>query len=185
VSTLQRYYTENSKHIFPEKELRGHSPNSYIHVSVSDLHIPTRSVCLFCCKKIGGPIVGIYKSLTDTWMCKLGLRLRSSFSGSTQIEISLQCIGKSANTWSAHEDPLGTQLNSSPKVPRGWQESPRPHRPNRRPHRPLARSCAMKKFRGGRHGKVVIKMWTANRSESEVPLLTAGCTRKSVRTTCV
>ncbi len=27
----------NSTH--PEKEVRGHSPNSYIHVSVSDLHI--------------------------------------------------------------------------------------------------------------------------------------------------
>jgi hypothetical protein len=27
--------------IIPEKELRGHSPNSYIHVSVSDLYIPT------------------------------------------------------------------------------------------------------------------------------------------------
>jgi hypothetical protein len=67
-------------------------------------------------------------------------------------------MGKSANTWSAQEDPLGTQLNSSPKVPRGWQESPRPHRPNPRPHRPLARSCTMQKLRGGRHGKVVIKM---------------------------
>ncbi len=31
--------TENSKQIFPEKELRGYSPNSYIHVSVSDLYI--------------------------------------------------------------------------------------------------------------------------------------------------
>jgi hypothetical protein len=41
ITTLQRYYTENSKHIFPEKELRGHSPNSYIHVSVYDLYIPT------------------------------------------------------------------------------------------------------------------------------------------------
>jgi hypothetical protein len=38
---LQRYYTENSKHIFPEKELRGHSHNSYIHISVCDLYIPT------------------------------------------------------------------------------------------------------------------------------------------------
>jgi hypothetical protein len=31
---------ENSKKIFPGKELRGFSPNSYIHVSVSDLNIP-------------------------------------------------------------------------------------------------------------------------------------------------
>ncbi len=32
---------ESSKQIFPEKELGGHSPNSYIHVSESDLYIPT------------------------------------------------------------------------------------------------------------------------------------------------
>ncbi len=38
--TLQRHNTENSKQIFPEKELHGHSTNSYIHVSVSDLYIP-------------------------------------------------------------------------------------------------------------------------------------------------
>ncbi len=31
---------ENSKQIFPEKELRGYSPNSYIYVSLSDLDIP-------------------------------------------------------------------------------------------------------------------------------------------------
>ncbi len=28
-------------YVFPEKELRGLSPNFYIHVSVSDLYIPT------------------------------------------------------------------------------------------------------------------------------------------------
>jgi len=40
--TLQRHNVEeNSKQIFPEKELRGHSPNSHIHVSVSDWYIPT------------------------------------------------------------------------------------------------------------------------------------------------
>ncbi len=35
------------------------------------------SVCLFCCRKIGGPNVGIFKSLTDTWMWNLGLRPRN------------------------------------------------------------------------------------------------------------
>ncbi len=41
-TTLQRTNTENSKRIFPKKELRGHSPNFHIHVvSVSDLYIPT------------------------------------------------------------------------------------------------------------------------------------------------
>ncbi len=63
--SLQRHNTENSKQIFPEKELRGLSPDFHIHVSVSDLYIPTM-VCLFCYRKICGPILGIYKSLTDT-----------------------------------------------------------------------------------------------------------------------
>ncbi len=40
IATLQRHNTENSKQKFPEKELRGYSPNSYIPVSVSDLYIP-------------------------------------------------------------------------------------------------------------------------------------------------
>ncbi len=38
--TLQRHNNENSKQIFTEKELRGLSPNFYIHVSVSDYYIP-------------------------------------------------------------------------------------------------------------------------------------------------
>jgi hypothetical protein len=39
-AALQRHNTENSKHIFPEKELRGLSPGFHIHVSMSDLYIP-------------------------------------------------------------------------------------------------------------------------------------------------
>jgi hypothetical protein len=38
--TLQRHNNENSKQIFPEKDLRGHSPIFHIHVSVSDLYLP-------------------------------------------------------------------------------------------------------------------------------------------------
>ncbi len=34
--TLQRNSTKTLKQIFTEKELRDRSPNSYIHVSVSD-----------------------------------------------------------------------------------------------------------------------------------------------------
>ncbi len=37
---LQGHNTENSKQIFPEKDLRGNSPYSNVHVSVSDLYIP-------------------------------------------------------------------------------------------------------------------------------------------------
>ncbi len=39
------------------------------------------SACLFCSRKICGPILGIYKSLTDTWMWKLGLRRANPFLG--------------------------------------------------------------------------------------------------------
>jgi hypothetical protein len=62
--TLQRKNAENSKQIFPEKEYRGLSPNFHIHVSVSELYIPTMELP-FLLKEICGPILGIYKSLTD------------------------------------------------------------------------------------------------------------------------
>ncbi len=39
IYTLQRNNTENSKQIFQEKELPGHSPNFHINVIVSDLYI--------------------------------------------------------------------------------------------------------------------------------------------------
>jgi hypothetical protein len=71
---LHRYCTENWEKIFPEKKLRGLSPNFYIHISVSKLYIPTINLPIFGCKKIGGPILGIYKSLTDVWLWKLGTR---------------------------------------------------------------------------------------------------------------
>ncbi len=69
------------------------SPNFQIHVSVSDLYCiqySHASVCLFCCRKICGPIREINNSLTDTWMWKLGLRLRNSFSANTSMGFSLQ-----------------------------------------------------------------------------------------------
>jgi hypothetical protein len=47
-------------------KLRGLSANSYIHVSVSDLYNPTIGLPILMLKKISGPIVGIYKSLTET-----------------------------------------------------------------------------------------------------------------------
>jgi hypothetical protein len=54
-----------------------HSPNFHIHVSVSDLYNPKTDLPILL-QDIWGPILGIYKSLTDTWMWKLGLRSRNS-----------------------------------------------------------------------------------------------------------
>ncbi len=62
---LQRTNTENRKHIFPEKELHGHSPNFHIQVPVSDLYIPSIDLPILL-QEICVPILGIYKFLTDT-----------------------------------------------------------------------------------------------------------------------
>ncbi len=77
-TTLQRQNAENLKQIFPEKEYRGLlSPSIHIHVSVSELYIPTMGLPVRL-EEICRLILGIYKSLKDTWMWKLGLRPRYS-----------------------------------------------------------------------------------------------------------
>ncbi len=45
---------------------------------LGEIYIFPGSVCQFCCREICGPLLGIYKALTDTWMWKLGLRPRNS-----------------------------------------------------------------------------------------------------------
>ncbi len=54
--------------------------------SVTRFLPPIFSVSIVC-----GPILGISKSLTDTWMWKLGLRPRNS-QKITKIGFSLQCV---------------------------------------------------------------------------------------------
>jgi hypothetical protein len=62
----ESHCTENPIYVFPEMKLCGLVPNYYIHVSVSDLYTVFPGwVCLFGCSKIGRPIIGKYKSLTD------------------------------------------------------------------------------------------------------------------------
>ncbi len=43
-----------------------------------EIYIFPELICLFCCRKICWPILGVYKSLTDTWMWKLGRRPNNS-----------------------------------------------------------------------------------------------------------
>jgi len=53
--TLQRTNNEKLKQIFPEMELRDHSPNYHIHVSVSDLYFSTIDLPILL-QEICGPI---------------------------------------------------------------------------------------------------------------------------------
>jgi hypothetical protein len=53
------------KLLVPKQNYNVLSPSSYTHISVRDYIFPG-SVCLFCCREIGVPILGIHKSLTDT-----------------------------------------------------------------------------------------------------------------------
>jgi hypothetical protein len=61
---------ENPIYVVLLWELRGLSLNFHIHVNVSDLYIPRIGPHIFC-SRIGSGIIQ-YKSLTDTWMWKLG-----------------------------------------------------------------------------------------------------------------
>ncbi len=89
--TAKNPNTENWKQIFPEKELRCHSLNFHIHVSVSDLYFSTIDQAILL-QEICGAILGIYKSLTYTWMWKLVLRPRVQFPETEYINgFSLQC----------------------------------------------------------------------------------------------
>ncbi len=63
-AALQRTNTENGKTNVPRKKLLRHSPNFHIHVSVSDLDIPTIDLPILL-QEICGPILGIYKLLPD------------------------------------------------------------------------------------------------------------------------
>ncbi len=65
--------------------------NFHIHVSMSDLYIPRISPHISC-SRIGRPIIGIYKSLTDTWMWKLGLWPHNSFSGNICFEFLVMVL---------------------------------------------------------------------------------------------
>ncbi len=56
-----------------------------------EIHIFPGSVCLFCCREICGPILGIYKSLTDTCMWELGLRPHNYQKMNTYMRFCVQC----------------------------------------------------------------------------------------------
>jgi hypothetical protein len=66
--TQQRQNAENLKQILPEKEYPGNSPNFHIHVSVSELYIPTMGLP-FLLEEICGPIPNKYINRSQTHEC--------------------------------------------------------------------------------------------------------------------
>ncbi len=68
--TLQRHNAENSKQIFPEKELRGLSPNFRIPVSVSDLYIYSHDQSAYCAAGKYVDRFWEYINRSQTWMWK-------------------------------------------------------------------------------------------------------------------
>ncbi len=67
-------------------------------MSVSDLYIPRIGPHISSSRK-GRPTVRIYNSLTDTWMWKLGLRPRYSFSGNICFKFSAFCFCSVRDVW--------------------------------------------------------------------------------------
>ncbi len=61
---LQSHNTENSK--IPNKRNCAGSVPTLTFMCLLAIYIFQGSVCLFCCRKICGPILGIFKSVTDT-----------------------------------------------------------------------------------------------------------------------
>ncbi len=86
-----RYKCLVTVYVFPERQLCNVQPPYFQNwIIIFCLTIPTliylweiyifpgSVCCLLCCLQICGPILGIYESLTDTWMWKLRLRPRNS-----------------------------------------------------------------------------------------------------------
>ncbi len=85
------------------------------------------SVCLFFCRKLGGPNVGIYRSLTDISMWKkLGLSPRNSFSGNTVHKSRFLCKvgpGRSPSCAALPPPPLSGPSGSWPPPRPPWHSA--------------------------------------------------------------
>ncbi len=88
---------ENSIYIFHFWELCGLSPNFHVLVYGNELYIP-RIDPHICCRRICRSIVGIHKSVTDTWMGKLGLWPRNFFYGNICFQFSVLVLCNAGGT---------------------------------------------------------------------------------------
>ncbi len=85
--------------------------HSYTHISGREIYIFPRSIWLFCCRIICGPITGIYKSLTDTWMWEIGTEA-AQFPRKGKHKWDLRC--------SAYCTYLGSAWRNSCSPPCPW-----------------------------------------------------------------
>jgi hypothetical protein len=78
---------ENPIYVFPEKELRGLSPNFNIHVSVSDLYLPRIGPHIFLLQNRQTDCGKMHIEIAQRHInVKLGQRPRNSFSGNICFE---------------------------------------------------------------------------------------------------
>ncbi len=94
-SQIQRQYTAKTKWRkfetnIPRKGISG-SQSQFPHSCVCDRIIYSHGGSAFLLEEICGPILRIYKSLTDTWIWKQGLRPRYSQERNIWSELPLQC----------------------------------------------------------------------------------------------
>jgi hypothetical protein len=98
------YVFPEMKLLFPKQNNNVLSPSSYTHISVRDLFISS----IFCCRKICGLILGIYKSLTDTWMWKWDWGNEIPRKGILNgISVAVRCVycGSEAGRYEILEEP--------------------------------------------------------------------------------
>ncbi len=67
LSFLHTQYKEDPNYVFPEMKLRSRVPN-FTFMYLWAIYVFPGSVHLFCCSKIGKPMLGIHESLADTRM---------------------------------------------------------------------------------------------------------------------
>ncbi len=97
-----------------------------------EIYIFPGSVCLFCCREICGSILWIYKSLTDTWMWKLGLRPHSPKKGIHKWDFRCSAHIKDTfwSTWGTSIlPPLKETTLTAPFVRIGFCPQPSPSLP--------------------------------------------------------